>query len=147
MVRARPAVPAPAGGSLAVLPAAPAVASGGARGVRRDRPAPSRPGRGSGTRPVDREIKRLQQDHHYLSFSKVAFSRLVRDVQSQFAEEPYRWSAEALMLFQVASEEYLTFLYADAQLATSHRHRVTLSPEDLRLVRRLRQPHCWGETR
>jgi len=82
-----------------------------------------------------------------LAFSKVAFTRVIKDIQSQFLPEPYRWTPEALFLFQTAAEEYLMYLYADAYLATHHRKRVTLSPEDLRLVRRLRQPHCWSETR
>uniref|UniRef100_A0A7S0ZZA5 Core Histone H2A/H2B/H3 domain-containing protein n=1 Tax=Noctiluca scintillans TaxID=2966 RepID=A0A7S0ZZA5_NOCSC len=96
-------------------------------------------------KPVEREIRKLQANHRYLSFSRVGFARLVRDIQSQFSTEPLRWSAEALLLFQSAAEEYLMYLYADAYLATHHRHCVTLQTEDLRLVRRLRQPHCWGE--
>jgi len=107
-------------------------------GVRRDRPR--------GVKPVEVEIAQLQQNHNFLSFSRIGFARVVRDIQAQFSEEPYRWSAEALFLFQSAAEEYLTFLYADAYLATVHRQRVTLNTEDIRLVRRLRQPHCWGET-
>nr|UHA57727.1 histone H3.2 [Crypthecodinium cohnii] len=108
-------------------------------GVRRDRG-------GAGAKAVDREIIKLQADHNYLSFPRLAFGRLVRDLQEQFTEEPYRWSIEALSVFQQAAEEYLMYLYNDAYLTTTHRRRVTLNTEDVRLVRRLRQPHCWGET-
>jgi len=94
-----------------------------------------------------RDIKRLQADHYFLSIPKVAFARLVKDLQSQFCETPLKWSVEALLVFQQAAEEYLMYLYADAYLATRHRKRVTLNTEDLRLVRRLRRPHCWGEPR
>eukprot|EP00811_Abedinium_folium_P010456 NODE_19673_length_832_cov_7.564539.p1 GENE.NODE_19673_length_832_cov_7.564539~~NODE_19673_length_832_cov_7.564539.p1 ORF type:complete len:203 (+),score=28.28 NODE_19673_length_832_cov_7.564539:91-699(+) len=110
------------------------------------RGAGERKRRRRGARPVEREIRSLQSDHRYLSFSKIGFARLVRDIQSRFSEEPLRWSAEALLLFQTAAEEYLMYLYADAYLATHHRRCVTLTTEDLRLVRRLRQPHCWGES-
>lgn len=118
-------------------PTAARASRGSAPGIRHDR---------QHLKPVDREIRLLQSQHKFLSFSKVSFARLVRDIQVQFSAEPYRWSAEALFLFQTAAEEYLMYLYADAYLATIHRQRVTLNTEDIRLVRRLRQPHCWGET-
>mmetsp|Transcript_55488 Transcript_55488/g.118219 ORF Transcript_55488/g.118219 Transcript_55488/m.118219 type:complete len:186 (+) Transcript_55488:112-669(+) len=107
-------------------------------GVRRDKK--------HGAKSVDREILKLQADHNYLSFPRLAFGRLVRDLQEQFTEEPYRWSLEALAVFQQAAEEYLMYLYNDGYLTTTHRRRVTLNTEDIRLVRRLRQPHCWAET-
>lgn len=122
-------------------PGTPPTAARGSRGsvpgVRHDR---------SYLKPVEREIRDLQSQHKFLSFPKVSFARLVRDIQVQFSAEPYRWTPEALFLFQTAAEEYLMYLYADAYLATIHRQRVTLNTEDIRLVRRLRQPHCWGET-
>merc|ERR1712048_1076904 len=74
-----------------------------------------RAGRGR-DRPVDRETRRLQNDHRYLSFPKVGFARLVREIQGTFTTEPIRWSAEALQLFQTAAEEYLMYLLADAYL-------------------------------
>lgn len=98
-------------------------------------------------RPVDKEIKRLQLQHHFLSFAKSGFARLVREMQAQYTEERLKWSEEALLLFQMAAEEYLMYLYADAYLCTHHRKAVTLNIEDIRLVRRLRAPHCWDETR
>ncbi|CAJ1340684.1 unnamed protein product [Effrenium voratum] len=116
------------------------------RGVRRDR-EPERDVRFMGHRPLEREILKLQRDHNYLSIPKAAFARLVKEIQSSFAEEPLRFSSEALELLQAATEEYLMYLFADGYLATAHRRRVTLSSEDVRLVRRLRQPHCWGEPR
>ncbi|CAE7944636.1 HHT1 [Symbiodinium sp. KB8] len=125
------------------------------RGVRRDRPPPGRSERPRedlveapreaprearpARRGVDREIYRLQQSHNYLSIPKAAFARVVKDIQSSFAEEPLRFSTEALELLQAATEEYLMYLFADGYLATAHRRRVTLSSEDVRLVRRLRQ--------
>ncbi|CAK9053590.1 Histone H3 (H3S) (Histone H3-I/H3-II) (Major histone H3) [Cleaved into: H3F], partial [Durusdinium trenchii] len=134
------------GRSSAAEPAEPASSSGARRGVRRDRET-ERNAAHMGRRPMEREILKLQQDHNFLSIPKTAFGRLVRDIQSSFAEEPLRFSSEALELLQMATEEYLMYLFADGYLATAHRRRVTLSSEDVRLVRRLRQPHCWGETR
>ncbi|CAE7030205.1 HHT1 [Symbiodinium sp. CCMP2592] len=117
----------------------------GPGGPRRDEPRPVAQRRG-----VDREIYRLQQSHNYLSIPKAAFARVVKDIQHVPQREPLRFSTEALELLQAATEEiaeYLMYLFADGYLATAHRRRVTLSSEDVRLVRRLRQPHCWGETR
>eukprot|EP00929_Paragymnodinium_shiwhaense_P107940 TRINITY_DN7428_c0_g2_i1.p1 TRINITY_DN7428_c0_g2~~TRINITY_DN7428_c0_g2_i1.p1 ORF type:complete len:225 (-),score=75.51 TRINITY_DN7428_c0_g2_i1:118-792(-) len=99
-----------------------------------------------GQRPVDKDIRRLQADHRYLSFPLSAFARLVREIQLHFTENTMRWEPAALQCMQMAAEEYIMYLLADAYLATIHRRCVTLSPQDLRLVRRLRQPHCWGET-
>ncbi|CAE8702639.1 unnamed protein product [Polarella glacialis] len=152
MVRARPVPKRRSqgdGGVAAAVAAAGAVpvasAAAGAGGV--GAAAPSRASHGvRRDSPLEREIRKLQADHHYLSIPKIAFARMVKELQSRFIEEPFRWSSEALMLLQFAAEEYLMYLYADAYLATVHRHRVTLNTEDLRLVRRLRQPHCWGET-
>ncbi|CAL1147727.1 unnamed protein product [Cladocopium goreaui] len=126
--------------------AEPASSSGARRGVKRDR-EPERNVAQMGRRGMEREIFKLQQDHNFLSIPKVAFGRLVKEIQSSFAPEQLRFSSEALELLQMATEEYLMYLFADGYLATAHRRRVTLSSEDVRLVRRLRQPHCWGETR
>ncbi|CAK9071712.1 unnamed protein product [Durusdinium trenchii] len=131
------------GRSSAAEPAEPASSSGARRGVRRDRET-ERNAAHMGRRPMEREILKLQQDHNFLSIPKTAFGRLVRDIQSSFAEEPLRFSSEALELLQMATEEYLMYLFADGYLATAHRRRVTLSSEDVRLVRRLRQ---WGHQR
>lgn len=114
--------------------------------MKRDR-EPERNVAQMGRRGMEREIFRLQQEHHFLSIPKLSFGRLVKEIQSSFASEPLRFSSEALELLQMATEEYLMYLFADGYLATAHRRRVTLSSEDVRLVRRLRQPHCWGETR
>ena len=125
--------------------AEPTSSLGAKRGVRKDR-EPER----DVTRmrqSADREIAKMQQDHNFLSIPKTAFCRLVMEIQSSFAKEKMRFSSEALELLQMATEEYLMYLFADGYLATAHRRRVTLSSEDVRLVRRLRQPHCWGETR
>lgn len=95
---------------------------------------------------MDKEIRRLQADHRYLSFTKVGFARIIKELMVQFTNEPLRFTEEALHIFQGAAEEYLMYLFADAYLATHHRRCVTLNAEDIRLVRRLRMPHCWGET-
>mmetsp|Transcript_127797 Transcript_127797/g.255232 ORF Transcript_127797/g.255232 Transcript_127797/m.255232 type:complete len:236 (-) Transcript_127797:126-833(-) len=112
-----------------------------------DRRSPGMPGRPAGGGPtrIESEIRRLQASNTYFAFTRLGFARLVREIQQRFTSEPFRWSSEALMIFQMAAEEYLMYLYADAYLATHHRQRVTLTPDDLRLVRRLREPHCWGE--
>mmetsp|Transcript_72551 Transcript_72551/g.125908 ORF Transcript_72551/g.125908 Transcript_72551/m.125908 type:complete len:125 (-) Transcript_72551:253-627(-) len=122
-------------------------------GRAREAPPPRPPGGGiRRTRPganVAREIKKFQNDMHFVSFSKISFARLVRETQNQYlpaGQAPYRWSVEGLVTLQKVCEEYLTFLFADAYVATYHRRRVTLNIEDLRLVRRLRGPTCFAET-
>mmetsp|Transcript_20743 Transcript_20743/g.37733 ORF Transcript_20743/g.37733 Transcript_20743/m.37733 type:complete len:140 (-) Transcript_20743:197-616(-) len=102
-----------------------------------------RPGRG--LKPVDLDIRRLQGDHKFIAFPKLAFARLVKETQKAFTHEPLRWAADALDLLQAASEEYLTYLMADSYLCTHHRKCVTLTVQDMRLVRRVREPHCWPE--
>ena len=86
------------------------------------------------------------------------------------AEEPFRWTAEALMALQEASEAYLVKLFEDAYVMPSlivypcrcshtshvpsfpsrssprsnlcaiHAKRVTIMPKDIQLTRRIRGP-------
>mmetsp|Transcript_24623 Transcript_24623/g.56836 ORF Transcript_24623/g.56836 Transcript_24623/m.56836 type:complete len:136 (+) Transcript_24623:63-470(+) len=102
-----------------------------------------RPGRG--LKPVDLDIRRLQADHRFIAFPKLAFARVVKETQRAFSHDPMRWSYDALGLLQTSAEEYLMYLMADSYLCTHHRKCVTLTVQDMRLVRRLREPHCWGE--
>eukprot|EP00438_Fugacium_kawagutii_P025357 Skav236519 [mRNA] locus=scaffold78:859467:868031:+ [translate_table: standard] len=96
--------------------AEPASSSGARRGVRRDR-EPERDAVKMGRRALDKDIMKLQKEHNFLAFSKTAFGRLVKDIQSNFASERMRFSSEALELLQMATEEYLMYLFADGYLA------------------------------
>jgi len=93
---------------------------------------------------VDKEIRRLGNSVKPCT-PTAAFARIMKELVAQFQEgdTPYRFTVEALCLFQSASEDYLTSLFGDSYLCTVHRKRITLQQEDIRLVRRLRAPYCW----
>ena len=54
------------------------------------------------------------------------------------AEEPFRWTAEALMALQEASEAYRVGLMEDTNLCAIHAKRLTIFPKDVQLARRIR---------
>ena len=49
-----------------------------------------------------------------------------------------RSSKEAIQALQQASEDYLIKLFKDTQVASLHRKRETIAPQDLALVRYMR---------
>lgn len=63
--------------------------------------------------------------------------RLVREI-AQDVRPDVKFQASAVQALQVASEDYLTSLFADAYLATLHAKRVTIQPKDMQLARRIR---------
>ena len=71
---------------------------------------------------------------------KLPFARLVREVQTSFANKEYRWAAGALLALQEAAEAHLVHLFEDANLCAIHGKRVTLMVRDLQLARRIRGP-------
>merc|ERR1711865_630603 len=91
-----------------------------------------------------KEIRRFQRSTDLL-IRKLPFARLVREIAQEpyirgRAEEPFRWTAEALMALQEASEAYLVKLFEDANLCAIHAKRVTIMPKDIQLTRRIRGP-------
>ncbi len=96
-----------------------------------------------------REIRRYQRSTDLL-VRKLPFSRLVREVAidmtkiiwpSKAADGPdheeWRWQSSAILSLQEASEAYLVGLFADANLCAIHAKRVTITPKDIQLARRL----------
>eukprot|EP00898_Chlorokybus_atmophyticus_P002826 jgi/Chlat1/3544/Chrsp231S03544 len=69
------------------------------------------------------------------------FSRLVREVcndgHATRGNEPYRWTSEAMLAMQEAAEAFLVSLLEKANLAAIHRKRVTLTKDDMKLVRKI----------
>ncbi|EPR62151.1 histone H3 centromeric CENH3 [Toxoplasma gondii TgCatPRC2] len=110
---------------------------------------PARSGRDRGLQPrrrappgarVLREIKRLRESTDLL-IPRMPFLRLVHEVAQDCTPpyaSPYRFTADALMALQCASEAYLTGLMEDSYLCAMHAKRVTLMPKDLHLAQRLR---------
>ena len=86
-----------------------------------------------------REI-RQQQRSTKLLFSKLGFSRLVREISNDVASEPFRWTALALLAVQEASEDFLVHLLEDCNLCALHRKAVTVMVQDMQLSRRIRGP-------
>lgn len=83
---------------------------------------------------------RFYQRNTDLLIRKLPFTRLVKEVQSSFFTQPYRWQANALLALQEAAEAHLVGLFEDANLCTIHAKRVTIMPKDIQLARRIRGP-------
>jgi len=83
-----------------------------------------------------REIRRYQKSTDLL-IRKLPFQRLVREV-AQRLKPDLRFQSAAVAALQEASEVYLVGLFADTNLAAIHAKRVTITPKDMQLARRLR---------
>ncbi|KAF5832580.1 histone H3 variant [Dunaliella salina] len=86
-----------------------------------------------------REIRKYQKSTDLL-IRKLPFARLVREISNQVAPEPFRWTAEALLAIQEATEDFMVHLFEDCNLCAIHAKRVTIMPKDLQLARRIRGP-------
>ena len=86
-----------------------------------------------------KEIRKYQKSVE-LSFKKLPFSRLVREISQSLPGRPsdFRWQRKAVEALQDASEAYITDLMGDANLCAIHAKRVTIMVKDLHLARRLR---------
>jgi histone H3 len=49
-----------------------------------------------------------------------------------------RFQSTAIQALQEAAEDYLIYLFEDAQFCTVHGKRITIQPQDIRLARRIR---------
>nr|BAS30517.1 histone H3-like-3 [Polyblepharides amylifera] len=86
-----------------------------------------------------REIRKFQKSTDLL-IRKLPFARLCRETCAMFTREPIRWTAEALLALQEASEDFLVHLFEDCNLCAIHARRVTIMPKDMQLARRIRGP-------
>lgn len=86
-----------------------------------------------------REIRKYQKSVDLL-IRKLPFARLVREISNGVAPEPFRWTAEALLALQEATEDFMVHLFEDTNLCAIHAKRVTIMPKDLQLARRIRGP-------
>ena len=90
-----------------------------------------------------REIKKFQKSVDLL-MRKLPFSRLVREISNTFplpCGDLARWSPEAILALQNATEDYIVGLNEETNLCAIHAKRVTVMPKDIKLARRVR-----GET-
>ena len=86
-----------------------------------------------------REIRKYQRTTD-LQFPKIAFQRLVKEiVQTMFIESkiPYcpKFQSTAIQALQEASEQFLTGVFNDSQMAAIHAGRITVTPKDVQLVK------------
>jgi len=75
--------------------------------------------------------------HNCHAFRAMPYDRVVRTIAKDQRED-VRFSADSVPTMQMATEEYLVSLFKAARLAASHAGRVTLHPEDIILVKRIR---------
>lgn len=94
-------------------------------------------------RPGEKALReiRFYQRNTDLLIRKLPFTRLVREVQTYFSPQEFRWQASALLALQEAAENHLVGLFEDAYLCSIHAKRVTLMPKDIQLARRIRGPN------
>ena len=83
-----------------------------------------------------REVRKLQKSTGTL-LRKAPFARLVKESAYDF-KDGFRFTASAVMAIQEATESYIVSLLADTNLCAIHAKRVTITPKDLHLARRLR---------
>lgn len=88
----------------------------------------------------------LKQIKYYQStttnlIQALPFQRIVREIADSFNSDPnnaYKFQEQALIVLQTAVEAYMVGLFADVNLAAIHAKRVTIKPEDLHFVRKIR---------
>lgn len=86
-----------------------------------------------------REIRKYQKSTALL-FRKAPFARLVRHFAGEFCPDAMRFTPEALLAIQDATEDFLVHLLEECNLCAIHGKRVTIMPKDLQLTRRIRGP-------
>ena len=93
-------------------------------------------------RPGEKALReiRFYQKNTDLLIRRLPFTRLVREIQTYFFRQEYRWQAVAMLALQEAAEAHLVGLFEDANLCAIHAKRVTVMPKDIQLARRIRGP-------
>ncbi|CAD2101953.1 histone H3-like centromeric protein CSE4, putative [Plasmodium vinckei lentum] len=86
-----------------------------------------------------KEIRAYQATTQLL-IPKIPFVRVVKEITKlyELPDSQFRYTPEALLALQTASEAYLVSLFEDAYLCSLHANRVTLMPKDIHLARRIR---------
>ena len=109
------------------------------KAARKSAPAHGRPKKPHRFRPGTcalREIRKYQKSTE-LFIRKLAFQRLVREITQDFKTD-IRFQGTAILALQEAAEAYLVGLFQDTNLCAIHGKRVTITPKDIQLARRLR---------
>jgi histone H3 len=83
-----------------------------------------------------REIRKFQKSTELL-LRKGPYQRLVREVCQEYKQE-VRFTADALLALQTATEAYLVGIMEHTNLCAIHAKRVTIMPKDIVLARKIR---------
>lgn len=83
-----------------------------------------------------REIRKFQKNTDLL-IHKLPFQRLVKEIAQDFKTD-LRFQSYAVLALQEAAEAYLVGLFEDANLCAIHAKRVTIMPQGMQLVQRIR---------
>lgn len=83
-----------------------------------------------------REIRTYQRSTELL-IRKLPFQRLVREIAQDYKND-LRFQTTAVLALQEAAEAYLVGLFEDTNLCAIHAKRVTITPKDMALARRIR---------
>lgn len=102
-----------------------------AKSAKSDKPRKLKPG----TRAL-REIRFYQKQGDCVYIAKASFERLVKEVTQDYVSN-YRWSADAVALMQIITEDYIVKTFENANLCAIHAGRQAVKPADIQLVRRL----------
>lgn len=86
-----------------------------------------------------REIRYVQENSDCLLIPHLAFKRLMLEIAQEYNDDDIRVSDAFARLIQLVTEEYLTALFKDANIAAIHSGRVTVNPKDMQLARRIRK--------
>ena len=77
-----------------------------------------------------REIRKYQKSTDLL-IRKLPFQRLVREISGNVGSKPHRWTSDAILALQVASEDFTTEFFSLINLACIHAKRVTINKKDI----------------
>ena len=88
-----------------------------------------------------REIRKYQKSTKLL-MCKRPFVRVCREISNRLTNTPFRWTTGAKLALQEIAEAFLTDIFQEANLCAIHAGRVTVTPRDMQLVRRIKGPMC-----
>lgn len=83
-----------------------------------------------------REIRQYQKSTDLL-IRKLPFQRLVREIAQDFKND-LRFQGTAILALQEAAESFLVGFFEDVNVCCLHSKRVTITPKDCQLARRIR---------
>jgi histone H3 len=83
-----------------------------------------------------REIRKYQKNTDLL-LRKAPFQRLVKEIAQDYKSD-VRMQSTAMLALQEAAEAYMVGLFHDTNICALHAKRVTITPKDIQLARRIR---------